>query len=390
MGNPERQGEHPDRRSESPSWSNDPPARTGGSRPGARRRRPMAERRHLRHRHQHDRHRRHPAPWNTWARTAPGRRPAQLGQPVHLPGRPYVDAAARRAQATSTRPRRLGLLGQQRSSSSSTKDPKTGSWSRPAYMPPTATASSSSPDREKLAARADYPNKPTALINAWPFVDGITWAKGFPCHRQADPRPATAATCADGCGRATRVPVRPFLGGKNWNPMAYSPTPACSTSPPTTGRWTTGPRNCSTRPAPLPRPGLPHQAPVQRPRRHAARHGSSPARSSGAQGDLPAHRLAPSPPAAAWCSPAPGRLRGFRQPQREGALEVQTGSGIISSPITWEMDGEQYIAIQSGYGGAVPLWAATWPRADAPGDPGGSVWVSSCPSRLPSAEFSTT
>src|SRR5258707_4193365 len=31
-------------------------------------------------------------------------------------------------------------------------------------------------DREKLATGAGYPWKQTALIGAWPFVDGITWS----------------------------------------------------------------------------------------------------------------------------------------------------------------------------------------------------------------------
>ena len=32
-------------------------------------------------------------------------------------------------------------------------------------------------DRTQLANGAGYPNKPTALLNAFPFVEGITWAK---------------------------------------------------------------------------------------------------------------------------------------------------------------------------------------------------------------------
>jgi hypothetical protein len=34
----------------------------------------------------------------------------------------------------------------------------------------------------------------------------------------------------------------------------------------------------------------------------------------------------------------------------------QVGTGIVAPPITWEQDGEQYIAVATGWGGAVPLW----------------------------------
>ncbi|HCA25842.1 MAG TPA: hypothetical protein DEP32_16895, partial [Pseudomonas sp.] len=40
----------------------------------------------------------------------------------------------------------------------------------------------------------------------------------------------------------------------------------------------------------------------------------------------------------------------------EKLWQFNTGSGVIGSPITWEMDGEQYVSVMSGWGGAVPLW----------------------------------
>lgn len=36
--------------------------------------------------------------------------------------------------------------------------------------------------------------------------------------------------------------------------------------------------------------------------------------------------------------------------------QFQTGSGVVAPPISWEQDGEQYIGVASGWGGAVPLW----------------------------------
>ena len=51
------------------------------------------------------------------------------------------------------------------------------------------------------------------------------------------------------------------------------------------------------------------------------------------------------------------------------------GSGIVSSPITWEQNGEQYIAVVSGWGGAVPLWGGEVAKAVKLLNQGGSVHV---------------
>lgn len=53
----------------------------------------------------------------------------------------------------------------------------------------------------------------------------------------------------------------------------------------------------------------------------------------------------------------------------------QTGSGIVAPPITWEEDGEQYIAVTSGWGGAVPLWGGEVAKRVHYLEQGGSVWV---------------
>ncbi|MCC4115820.1 methanol/ethanol family PQQ-dependent dehydrogenase [Aromatoleum toluclasticum] len=55
--------------------------------------------------------------------------------------------------------------------------------------------------------------------------------------------------------------------------------------------------------------------------------------------------------------------------------KFQTGSGIIAPPITWEDNGEQYIAVVSGWGGAVPLWGGDVAKRVNMLEQGGSVWV---------------
>jgi len=53
----------------------------------------------------------------------------------------------------------------------------------------------------------------------------------------------------------------------------------------------------------------------------------------------------------------------------------QTGSGIVGIPVTWEMDGEQFIAVPSGWGGAVPLWGGDVAKRIKTLNQGGSLWV---------------
>ena len=56
-------------------------------------------------------------------------------------------------------------------------------------------------------------------------------------------------------------------------------------------------------------------------------------------------------------------------------FKFQTGSGIVSCPITWEENGEQYIGLASGYGGAVPLWGGDMAELTKTVSQGGSFWV---------------
>ena len=52
-----------------------------------------------------------------------------------------------------------------------------------------------------------------------------------------------------------------------------------------------------------------------------------------------------------------------------------TGSGVLAPPITWEMEGEQYVAVVSGWGGSVTLWGDEVAKRVNVLNRGGSVWV---------------
>ena len=55
--------------------------------------------------------------------------------------------------------------------------------------------------------------------------------------------------------------------------------------------------------------------------------------------------------------------------------EFQTGSGVVAPPVTWQQGGEQYVAVVSGWGGAVPLWGGEVAKKVSMLEQGGMVWV---------------
>ncbi|MBO6884138.1 MAG: PQQ-dependent methanol/ethanol family dehydrogenase [Marivita sp.] len=63
----------------------------------------------------------------------------------------------------------------------------------------------------------------------------------------------------------------------------------------------------------------------------------------------------------------------------------QTGSGIVGQPITWEQNGEQYVSVISGWGGAVPLWGGEVAKKVNYLNQGGTLWTFRLPKELASA-----
>ena len=70
-----------------------------------------------------------------------------------------------------------------------------------------------------------------------------------------------------------------------------------------------------------------------------------------------------------------GFLKAVNAKTGEEAWKFQTGSGVIAPPVTWEADGEQYVAVVSGWGGAVPLWGGDVAKRVNFLEQGGTVWV---------------
>jgi len=74
-----------------------------------------------------------------------------------------------------------------------------------------------------------------------------------------------------------------------------------------------------------------------------------------------------------------GYLKAFDAKTGEELWKFQTGSGVVGSPITWEQDGEQYVSVVSGWGGAVPLWGGEVAKTVKHLTQGGSLWVFKLP-----------
>ncbi|NMG29833.1 methanol/ethanol family PQQ-dependent dehydrogenase [Aromatoleum evansii] len=223
------------------------------------------------------------------------------------------------------------------------------------------------------------------LLNAFPFVNRIDWAKGIDLNTgrpiyNDDKRPGNPFTEGGGDGKKGEVVFNApsFLGGKNQMPMAYSPKTGYFYVP--ANEWGMDIWN----------------EPVSY-KRGAAYLGAGFTIKALNEDYIGALRAVdPVSGKIVWevKNNAPlwggvlttgGNLVFYGTP--EGYLKAvdatngkelwkfQTGSGIIAPPITWEDGGEQYVAVVSGWGGAVPLWGGDVAKRVNFLEQGGSVWV---------------
>ena len=223
------------------------------------------------------------------------------------------------------------------------------------------------------------------FIRGFPFVSGITWAKGLdkngrPIYDEAM-RPGNPSDSEDGKKGKTVFAVPSFLGGKNWMPMAFSQETGLFYVP--SNEWGMDIWN----------------EPVNY-KKGAAYLGSGFTIKSMYDhiGSLKA--VDPKTGEIVWefKNNAPlwggvlatagnlvftgtpeGYLYGFNAKTGEVVYKFNTGSGIVGSPITWEQDGEQYLSIVSGWGGAVPLWGGEVAKKVKDINQGGTVWTFKLP-----------
>ncbi|WP_282608411.1 PQQ-dependent dehydrogenase, methanol/ethanol family [Pelagibius sp. Alg239-R121] len=68
-----------------------------------------------------------------------------------------------------------------------------------------------------------------------------------------------------------------------------------------------------------------------------------------------------------------GEFEVFNAESGEKLWEFQTGSGVVGQPVTWEMDGKQYVTVLNGGGAVYVLFSGDERLAQFP--PGGAVWT---------------
>lgn len=225
------------------------------------------------------------------------------------------------------------------------------------------------------------------FIRGFPFVDKITWAKGLdpktgrPIYDDAN-RPGNPADSKDGKKGKSVLAIPSFLGGKNWMPIAYSQDTELFYVPsnewamdiwnePTAYKkgaaylgagFTIKPTNdeyIGVLRAMDPKTGKE----VWRKTNYAPLWGGVLA----TKGNL------------VFYGTPEGYLLGLNAKTGEEVYKFNTGSGIVGSPVTWEQDGEQFLSVVSGWGGAVPLWGGEVAKRVKHLNQGGTVWTFKLP-----------
>jgi alcohol dehydrogenase (cytochrome c) len=201
------------------------------------------------------------------------------------------------------------------------------------------------------------------FVSAHPFVKNISWAKGIdetgrPIYNE-DNRPGDAAAAADGAKGQQVFAVPSFLGGKNWMPMAYSPKTGLFYVP--SNEWGMDIWN-----EPISyKKGAAYLGAGFTIKPLFEDHIGSLKAIDPNTGEIKWEYKNGAPLWGGAMTTA-GGLVFFGTPEGdfvalnnetgEELWKFQTGSGIVGQPVTWEQDGEQYVSVISGWGGAVPLW----------------------------------
>jgi alcohol dehydrogenase (cytochrome c) len=220
------------------------------------------------------------------------------------------------------------------------------------------------------------------LKNAFPFVTKTTWAKGIdletgrpnfiPEGRPGDP------TAGDGKKGEVVFSAPSFLGGKNQMPMAYSPQTGMFYVPanewgmdiwnePVTYKKGAAYLGAGFTIKPLYDDYIGALRAIDPKTGKIAWEVKNTAPLWGGV-------MTTSGNLVFWGTPE-GYLKAANAKTGKVVWQFQTGSGIVAPPVSWEQDGEQYIAVVSGWGGAVPLWGGEVAKKVNFLEQGGSVWV---------------
>ncbi len=243
---------------------------------------------------------------------------------------------------------------------------------------------------KRMGASADrngffYVNdaKTGKLENAFPFVNKITWATGIDLKTGRpnfvpENRPGDPTKGPDGKKGNVVFSAPSFLGGKNQMPMAYSPKTGLFYVP--ANEWG---MEIWNEPVSYKKGAAYLGAGFTIKPLHDDYIGAM--RAIDPKSGKIVWEAKNSAPLWGGVMATAGDLVFYGVP--EGFLKAvdaksgkelwkfQTGSGIVAPPISWEEGGEQYVAVVSGWGGAVPLWGGEVAKRVNFLEQGGSVWV---------------
>ncbi len=327
-----------------------------------------------------------PAPWNTWKRTKEGDDPRNWDS-LFTSGQAYVDASTGDLKGffQHTPNDSWDFSGNNSVLLFEYKD-KDGK-----QVKASAHADRNGfffvTDREKLANGAGMTGKPTGLIGAWPFVDGITWSTGFDL-KTGKPNIVKGqhpALPEAGKDKGNSIFVSPpFLGGTNWMPMSYSPDTGLFYIPGNHWAMDYWTENVTYK------AGSAYLGQGFRIKRLFDDHVGILRAIDPKTGKIAWQKKEKFPLWAGTLTTAGGLLitgtsdgfvKALDAKSGEELWHFQTGSGVVSVPITWEQDGEQFLGLSTGYGGAVPLWGGDMADLTKQITQGGSYWVFKLPKR---------
>ncbi len=225
------------------------------------------------------------------------------------------------------------------------------------------------------------------LENAFPFVKKVTWATGIDLKTGRpnfvpENRPGNPTAGADGKKGNVVFAAPSFLGGKNQMPMAYSPDTKLFYVP--ANEW-----------------GMEIWNEPVTYKKGAAYMGAGFTIKTINNDYIGAMRaidpktgkivwevknnaplwggvLTTAGNLVFWGTPE-GYLKAADAKTGKVVWEFQTGSGVVAPPTTWMQNGEQYVSVVSGWGGAVPLWGGDVATKVNFLEQGGMVWVFKIP-----------
>ncbi|APX14236.1 PQQ-dependent methanol/ethanol family dehydrogenase [Tateyamaria omphalii] len=230
------------------------------------------------------------------------------------------------------------------------------------------------------------------FVRGVPFVKDITWADGLdengrPIFAEAN-RPGDPAASADGKKGDVVFSSPGFLGGKNWMPMAFSQRTGNFYVP--SNEWGMDIWN-----EPITyKKGAAYLGSGFTIKPNYEDHIGSLKAIDPDTGELKWEYKNDAPLWAGVMTTAgglvftgtpEGKFIAFDDETGEELWSFQTGSGIVGQPVTWEQDGEQYVTVISGWGGAVPLWGGEVAKKVNYLNQGGMLWTFRLPEQLASA-----